>query len=127
MVEDKKEDGLQEKKKRMTLGVGGPSLDKDAIKARFLSGSSKDSIAVSVRTNRVVSYSVASNDGASDLDARNVAKDEARKQIDLTFSKAPLIQTEEQSQQEIVVKSDIVSDVSSGNLDVPVLIEPVII
>ncbi len=52
-----------------------PSLDKDAIKARFLSGSSKDSIAVSVRTNRIVSYSVASNDGASDLDARKVAKD----------------------------------------------------
>jgi translation initiation factor IF-2 len=127
MVEDKKEDGLQEKKKRMTLGVGGPSLDKDAIKARFLSGSSKDSIAVSVRTNRVVSYSVASNDGASDLDARNVAKDEARKQIDLTFSKAPLIQTEEQSQQEIGVKSDIASDFSSVNLDVPVLVEPVII
>ena len=73
--------GEKEEKKRITLGVGGPSIDKDALKARFLSGTSRDSIAVSVRTNRVVSYSVSSSDLAG-KETQNLQKVDAQKQID---------------------------------------------
>jgi len=77
--------GEKEEKKRITLGVGGPSIDKDALKARFLSGTSRDSIAVSVRTNRVVSYSVSSSDLAG-KETQNLQKVDAQKQIDAIFN-----------------------------------------
>ncbi len=127
MVEDKKEEGFQEKKKRITLGVGGPSLDKDAIKARFLSGSSRDSIAVSVRTNKVVSYSVSSSDGTNDLEALKIAKDETRKQIDLAFNKPFLSQEAEQIQQEIASKAELPTELVPVELDASILVDSVVV
>ncbi len=118
MAEDKQEEGFKEKK-RLTLGVGGPSLDKDALKARFLSGSSKDSIAVSVRTNKVVSYSVSSRDKVDDTQSSNGINEEARKQIDLAFKDSVVANPEPQKKQEEVVEEIAVIAVASP--EVPII------
>lgn len=59
-------------KGRSKLGVGGNQINMDQIKSRFLSGARSDAIIVPVKTNRVLSKSVAATEPDESEDLRGL-------------------------------------------------------